>query len=440
MKVDSSRVRTVAAWAVLAGLAMLFVARYGFEIGNRKARNLPLNTLEKKFALFSKKIPINLFELTDKQFREIALPKRPDGELIDIGEQSIPFDKNYLYAEPIPAGEQHGVLKLLNLKENTVLKQWHYDIEGNYPCYLRAPVLLKDSSVVVRVVQKPSSLSPHKKLIVKIDKDSEVVWKYTAHHTHHSIEVDENGDIWTCAHYQPSEQPADSIFEYYVGDAALKIDGDSGEELFKENIVKMFLNNPRYDMSSVGYDTPDRFHLNDVQPVRTDSKFWKKGDLFISIHRPSTVFLYRPAENRILWMRNTTLKHQHDVDIVNDSVISIFDNRSDYNIRFDGSDNNKHQVLEPSNQIVFYNFSTDTLYTAFQPLLQQAGMKTPTEGLVVYYPEDSVLYVEGPDLGFFMLSQLNTGETYRCVIPSESEDYVSNLNWFRIYDRDTLNY
>ena len=41
------------------------------------------------------------------------------------------------------------------------------------------------------------------------------------------------------------------------------------------------------------------------------------------------VFLYRPSENKILWYRQEPWVFQHDIDILSNSKISIFDNNLD---------------------------------------------------------------------------------------------------------------
>ena len=46
----------------------------------------------------------------------------------------------------------------------------------------------------------------------------------------------------------------------------------------------------------------DGLHLNDIQPALTDSPYWKKGDLFLSLRHKSLILLYRPSTGKIIWM------------------------------------------------------------------------------------------------------------------------------------------
>ena len=94
--------------------------------------------------------------------------------------------------------------------------------------------------------------------------------------------------------------------------------------------------------------TNDPIHLNDIQPVDFDGEFWKKGDLFLSLRHQSMVLLYRPATNKIIWKGTGPFFHQHDVDILNDHKISVFNNNSKYFV--DGD------VVDRHNEVIIYNF------------------------------------------------------------------------------------
>ena len=41
-------------------------------------------------------------------------------------------------------------------------------------------------------------------------------------------------------------------------------------------------------------------HLNDIEPVLKDGKFWKKGDLFLSSRSQSAIIHYRPKLNKVV--------------------------------------------------------------------------------------------------------------------------------------------
>ncbi len=72
--------------------------------------------------------------------------------------------------------------------------------------------------------------------------------------------------------------------------------------------------------------TDDPFHLNDIQPALESGRWWRRGDLFLSFRNLSAVALYRPSTGRILWWQAAPWRFQHDVTILDDHRISVFDN------------------------------------------------------------------------------------------------------------------
>ena len=95
----------------------------------------------------------------------------------------------------------------------------------------------------------------------------------------------------------------------------------------------------------------DPTHLNDIQPVLDDGPYWKKGDLFLSLRNISTVMLYRPSTDEILWIKRGPWIAQHDVDILDDHRISIYDN--DVEARAPGK-----PYIAGTSQVMVYDFAT----------------------------------------------------------------------------------
>ena len=116
----------------------------------------------------------------------------------------------------------------------------------------------------------------------------------------------------------------------YYDDAIVKLSSD-GEIIFEKSVAQIFIENGlEYLLFSVGNTSfnSDPIHLNDIQPVNFDGKFWKKGDVFLSLRLQSMVLLYRPLTNEIIWKGTGPFFHQHDVDILDNQRISIFNNNS----------------------------------------------------------------------------------------------------------------
>ncbi|WP_369817405.1 MULTISPECIES: arylsulfotransferase family protein [Actibacterium] len=69
-----------------------------------------------------------------------------------------------------------------------------------------------------------------------------------------------------------------------------------------------------------------RGHAPPGRGLPGDGPCWQQGDLFVSMRHISTVMLYRPSTNRVLWLREGPWSSQHDVDIVDDHTIAAFNN------------------------------------------------------------------------------------------------------------------
>lgn len=136
----------------------------------------------------------------------------------------------------------------------------------------------------------------------------------------------------------------------------------------------------------------DPIHLNDIQPVMADGPYWKTGDLFISARNQSLIFLYRPSENKVLWYKVGPWMSQHDVDIIDDERIGVFNNNS----RRVGND----YTVAGSNTEVVYNFRTNTTETPFQAGFEKLELRTFSSGSGDFVGETgSELLVEESDNG-----------------------------------------
>ena len=56
--------------------------------------------------------------------------------------------------------------------------------------------------------------------------------------------------------------------------------------------------------------------------------FWEKGDLFLSLRNLSAIVHYRPSNNKIINYITGPFIKQHDVDIISDEEIMIFNNNN----------------------------------------------------------------------------------------------------------------
>jgi hypothetical protein len=162
--------------------------------------------------------------------------------------------------------------------------------------------------------------------------------------------------------------------ENYLDDAIVKLSAE-GSILFEKSVSQIFIENGlEYLLFSVGdmsFDI-DPIHINDIQPVNYDGEYWKKGDLFLSLRHQSMVLLFRPSTNEIIWKGTGPFFHQHDVDILDNHRISIFNNNSKDFVDAD--------IVDGHNEVIIYDFATNQYSLYLQDSLIENDVRTITSG------------------------------------------------------------
>ena len=143
-----------------------------------------------------------------------------------------------------------------------------------------------------------------------------------------------------------------SVYKYSYSHDGIKQVSPQGETLFYKSIIEIFVENEMgyliFSLDSYPSEAP--VHINEVRPVDFDGEYWKKGDVFLSLRNQSMVLLYRPSTNKIIWKGTGHFSRQHDVDILDQSRISIFNNNASF--RVPGEDSFKmssHETLQGNN-------------------------------------------------------------------------------------------
>ncbi len=244
---------------------------------------------------------------------------------------------------------------------------------------------------------------------------------------HHSNNIDENGDIWSPGYLSESEAKANkSRGEGYYNEAIYKISPE-GETLAKFDLTKILERSGyKYLLAGMNEDYhADPLHLNDVQPVMKDGKFWKAGDIFLSMRNKSTVALFRPSAGKIVWLKSGPWIVQHDVDIISDSQIYIFDNHLHPDV----------VKTHPNdfNRIAVYDFSKDSVNYLWQDKFKKYEIKTDTEGLYDLLPNGYVM-VEETNFGRIVIFS-SDGVLAAEYINGGSDGRSYMLNWSRYVSR-----
>ena len=282
------------------------------------------------------------------------------------------------------------IVKLIDIKGNTVHK-WVVPYCKYYTCddiankqtiewvnEIGGSVLYPNGDIV---------LSHQYAGLMKLDKDSNVIWK-TNLRAHHLLYRDKEGNIWT-----PGVKTGQA--QYKIGKHILiikdpeyifKVSPD-GQLLEEYNIIDILINS---DMKGLMVDLFNRFdeektdgslvgniigekltHLNDVDIVEDPEVYalagYEKGDILFSLNTLNAIVLLDPKTKKVKWLSVTPFLRQHDPDITKDGNIMVFDNKGGGNkafferksrvLSFNPFNNKTTIHFEKDKEDLFYSFN-----------------------------------------------------------------------------------
>jgi hypothetical protein len=279
----------------------------------------------------------------------------------------------------------------------------------------KSPMLLQNGDLLIRGQASP---------LMKIDKNSNLIIALHDQIYHHSIEKDIDGNFWVCVRYPSNESLKD--YSDDIKDEGIRKVSPEGEILFDMPLGEIFIENKmsrsiinRGDLDKINSDL---YHINDIQPVDFDSRYWKKGDLFFSLREQSKIYLYRPSTNKIIHVIDGPFYYQHDVDVIDESRISIFNNNLNKSY--------KGRRVDHSNQVIIYNFELNKFTIYNEEGLLNNKVKTITAGQSEIMP-DGDLFVEESNYGRILYFDSN--DSLRWVYMNKSEvGEAYKLGWSRI--------
>jgi hypothetical protein len=264
--------------------------------------------------------------------------------------------------------------------------------------------------------------------LIKVDSNSRVQW-INKDRFHHSIEKEDENTIWTCTTIEPllkNKQLPQNVNLSTFGDAITKVDIRNGKILFRKTILSIIQESNLNEILFSGTIEDDLIHLNDIQPALYNTKYWEKGDLLISIRHKSTILLYRPSTNKILWHKIGPWLNQHDCDFYGESKITLFGNDV---VRYNWGDD---FINGTSNQYVF-DFATNEVSKPYHKLFADYQIKTATEGRSDILTNDD-LFVDESNYGRIIIGSKETPK----VIYAERIDKktIKMFNWVRYIKRE----
>ena len=301
------------------------------------------------------------------------------------------------------------IYKIWKLNEDDKIKSYFKKItDVNFPARPHHPYMLKDSSIIVHMGLDEG--------MVSIDKKNKLIWADTTHQFHHSIEPENDSTVWISIRVNKSNH---YNIEGFLNDAICALDPRNGKIKLIKPIADIFIENGYQSILDVNYDD-DAIHLNDIQPALASSKYWDKGDLLLSIRNRSTIALFRPSNNKIIWLKTGPWLGQHDCDYVDQNTIMVFGN--------DVIGKKNLKLINGYNDIYFYNFEKDEISKPYTQVMKSAGIKTKTQGRSDLLKNQD-LFIDESESGKLYI--INKDSVKMIYTERYDKNHIKMFNWVR---------
>jgi len=309
-------------------------------------------------------------------------------------------------------------IKLFDLNTQKFVKIWKINFTLNTNEISKVnfrfihPLLLNDSSIITN--------SPLKTL--RINSQGNLIWESEAF-THHSLEIDENGNL-----FAPTYNKIKTVIKSndFIQNYITKIDIHTGKTIYSKSIGEILRENGYETLQFSSNSEKDYLHVNDIQPAPSNSNFWKLGDLLISVRHKSTVFLYRPSTNKVLWLKTGPWLNQHDCDFVGNNKIGVFGNDLVRPVE---------DLLNGHNNQYIYDFDTKQTTKNYIKMFREGRIITKSEGRSDILTNGD-LYVEETNFGRIIFGDKNGVNAI--FVDRMDKDHIAMLGWSRYYTNEEM--
>ena len=325
-------------------------------------------------------------------------------------------------------------IELRNLKNDESLYKWNVKNPHKPQSRIMDPLLLPNKEIVYSYNGVTG--------LIKIDSLGNQIWKQPKMAHHHSLNLDSIGNIWACSYRKENgafiiykgKFSIDNQSYNFIDNTICHLDINTGEILFHKSIADILVENELEHLILRSDNAEDPFHLNDVEPAMTTTENYKEGDLFMSFRNLSCLIHYRPSTNTVIEIIEGPFYSQHDVDILSDSTISIFNNNS-HTIKQNTA--NGWRVAKEQkdygtfySNVVGYNLNSKKFFDISSKAFIDNSIFTYTEGKAEQLPDGSI-FIEEQNSGLIWVLK-NDEVIYKGVLKSQHEGYHHLPNWTRI--------
>ncbi|MGH6899107.1 MAG: arylsulfotransferase family protein [Geminicoccaceae bacterium] len=172
--------------------------------------------------------------------------------------------------------------------------------------------------------------------LVKLDRNSEVIWRYSGH-AHHDIDIGPDGRIYALTH-----EFVDAPLEGFDNLASPRLDdflvvlSPEGEELRKTSLIHaVAASEYRHLLHTVSsYAIADPLHANTVEVIAAEAAanfaFGEAGQILLSFRELGAIGVLDLDDEALLWASRGPWIGQHDPDILPSGNLLLFDNYGNF--------------------------------------------------------------------------------------------------------------
>jgi len=214
--------------------------------------------------------------------------------------------------------------------EGAVVKQPQPDSH----VYFRKAMVYPNGDLLV--VYEGVGDTPYGYGVVKLDRDSEVLWSYLGH-AHHDIDIGPDGRIYVLTHELVDEplDGFDNLASPRLDDFLVVLSAD-GEELQKSPLIGAVAESEyRHLLHTVSsYAVADPLHANGVdvitEEVAANFPFGDAGQVLLSFRELGAIGVLDPENGKLVFATRGPWIGQHDPDILPDGHVLLFDNYGNF--------------------------------------------------------------------------------------------------------------
>jgi outer membrane protein assembly factor BamB len=233
--------------------------------------------------------------------------------------------------------------------------------------------------------------------LAKLDKDSHVLWTYSAN-VHHAVDVSEDGTIYVLTQRIVHDMPKGLEFfptPALVDDLVLL--SPEGEELRTIPLLEALRDSPFGLLlplrAPTGLTSWDVLHANAVEvlspAMATHFPLFKAGQVLVSLRELDTLAVVSPETGSAVWAARGPWRGQHDPHFLDNGRLLVFDNRG-------SAQQSRVFEYDPQTQSCPWSYASESSPSFLTPI-QGRCQRLANGNTLIVNSKDGVLLEVTPD-------------------------------------------